>query len=82
MLSLIAFCVITAVSVSFINRLRVSSLDQPNIFVLNVRSQDVPIIERIDTGAKLYDTILGRIQSVNGLGLSDYLDSRKVEDRG
>jgi putative ABC transport system permease protein len=82
MLSLIAFCIITAVSISFINRLRVSSLDQPNIFVLNVRTIDIPIIERIDKQAKLYDTVLGRIQSVNGLSLSDYLNKSKTKDRG
>jgi hypothetical protein len=59
--SLLSFCVIAAVSLSFIDRLRISSIDQPNIFVLNVRNADIQTIEKIDTGAVLYDTILGRI---------------------
>lgn len=73
--SLLSFCVITAVSFSFIDRLRISSLDQPNVFVLNVRNADIQTIEKIDTGAILYDTILWRIWSINGVLLSDYLKS-------
>jgi hypothetical protein len=48
---------------SFLDRLRISSLDQPNIFVLNVRTADIDTIRTLDTGARLYDTILGRIDT-------------------
>jgi hypothetical protein len=68
--------VITSVSLSFVDRLRISSLDQPNIFVLNVRNSDISNIESFDSGAKLYDTILARIQSINGMVLSEYLDKK------
>jgi hypothetical protein len=40
-----------------------------------VRTADIQTIEKIDTGAVLYDTILGRIWSINGVLLSDYLQS-------
>jgi hypothetical protein len=40
------------------DRLNISAIDQPNLFVLNVRTEDVPIIESFDKNAKLYDTIL------------------------
>ena len=63
-------------SLSFIDRLRISSIDQPNIFVLNVKNSDIATIESFDTGARLYDSILARIQSINGVSLSDYLDAR------
>lgn len=78
---LISFCVIVAVSVSFLDRLRISSVDQPNLFVLNVRTQDVAQIQNLDPQARLYDTILGRIQSVDGVRLSDYLDAREPAER-
>jgi predicted lysophospholipase L1 biosynthesis ABC-type transport system permease subunit len=77
MMSLLAFVLITALSMSFIDRLRLSSLDQPNVFVLNVRNEDIQIINTIDTKAVLYDTILGRIQSINGVVLGEYLKQQK-----
>lgn len=77
MMSLLAFVLITALSMSFIDRLRLSSLDQPNVFVLNVRNEDIQTINTIDTKAVLYDTILGRIQSINGVALGEYLKQQK-----
>ena len=68
---------IVSVSVSFLDRLRISSVDQPNLFVLNVRTQDVDMIKARDPQSRLYDTILGRIQSVNTVRLSEYLDARE-----
>jgi hypothetical protein len=76
-MALVSFCVIVSVSVSFLVRLRISSVDQPNLFVLNVRTQDVDTIKDLDPQSRLYDTILGRIQSVNGISLSNYLDARE-----
>jgi putative ABC transport system permease protein len=76
LVSLLAYSVITSVSLSFIDRLRISSIDQPNIFVLNVRNTDIQRIESFDTGAKLYDTILARIQSINEVPLSEYLTTK------
>lgn len=72
-LALICFCVITSFSLSFLNRLRVSSLDQPNIFVLNVRTRDVGSIRTFDPQARLYDTILWRIELINNSSLGDHL---------
>lgn len=80
-IALVSFCVIVSVSVSFLDRLRISSVDQPNIFVLNVRTQDVDTIKTLDPQSRLYDIILGRIQSVNGVRLSDYLDAREPWER-
>lgn len=69
---------IVSVSISFLDRLRISSVDQPNLFVLNVRTKDIDTIIALDPKARLYDTILGRIQSVNGIILSDYLVTREI----
>ncbi len=80
-IALVSFCVIVSVSVSFLDRLRISSVDQPNLFVLNIRTQDVDIITALDPQARLYDTILGRIQFINGVSLSDYLDAREPSQR-
>ncbi len=80
-MALVSFCVIISVSVSFLDRLRISSVDQPNIFVLNVRTQDIETIKQVDPQSRLYDTILGRIQSVDGVRLSDYLDARELWQR-
>lgn len=74
--SLVSFCVIVGVSLSLLERLDISAADQPNLFVLNVRNEDVEKITTFDPTSKLYDTILGRIQSINGVSLSDYLDTR------
>lgn len=67
--SLVSFCVIVGVSLSLLERLDISAADQPNLFVLNVRSEDVKKITTFDPTSKLYDTILGRIQSINGVSL-------------
>ena len=56
--ALIAFCVIIAMSLSFMERLDTSAIDQPNLFVLNVRNEDIATIKDLDPQAKLYDTIL------------------------
>lgn len=56
--ALVAFCLIIALSLSFIQRLDTSAVDQPNLFVLNVRNDDVAVIEDFDPNARLYDTIL------------------------
>ena len=77
-IALVSFCVIVSVSISFLDRLRISSVDQPNLFVLNVRTKDIDTIIALDPKARLYDTILGRIQSVNGIILSDYLVTREI----
>ena len=61
------------------DRLDTSAIDQPNLFVLNVRTQDIPTIKTLDPGAKLYDTILGRISSINGVRLRDYLATKDQE---
>lgn len=74
--SLVSFCVIVGVSLSLLERLDISAADQPNLFVLNVRDQDVEAISELDPSSRLYDTILARIQSINGVSLSDYLDTR------
>lgn len=39
-------------------RLNISAVDQPNLFVLNVRTEDIATIEKIDPNNRLYDTIL------------------------
>ena len=56
--ALVAFCLIVALSLSFIQRLDISAVDQPNLFVLNVRNEDIKPIEQFDARARLYDTIL------------------------
>lgn len=56
--ALVAFCLIIALSLSFIQRLDTSAVDQPNLFVLNVRTEDISTIENLDPNARLYDTIL------------------------
>jgi len=80
--SLMSFCIIIALSVSFLDRLRISSIDQPNLFVLNVRTQDVERIQSIDPQARLYDTILWRIESINTISLSDYIQTLPQWQRG
>lgn len=77
--ALIAFCIIIAISLSFMDRLNISAVDQPNLFVLNVRTEDVSIIENIDPNNRLYDTILWRIWSINNISLKDYLEQKNLE---
>ncbi len=71
--ALIAFCIIISISLSFIQRLDTSAVDQPNLFVLNVRNEDLSMIKQLDPKAKLYDTILWRISAINNINLNDYL---------
>lgn len=71
--ALIAFCVIIALSLSFIERLDTSAVDQPNLFILNVRDEDITTIKEFDTKARLYDTILWRIVTINNRSLNDHL---------
>jgi len=73
--SLVSFCVIVGVSLSLLERLDISAADQPNLFVLNVRNEDVDEIAQFDPTSKLYDTILGRISMIKGQPLSEYLDN-------
>ena len=77
--ALIAFCIIIAMSLSFMERLDTSAIDQPNLFVLNVRNEDLSTIKQLDPKAKLYDTILWRISAINTIGLSDYLKGQDKE---
>lgn len=77
--ALIAFCIIIAISLSFMERLNISAVDQPNLFVLNVRTEDVSTIEKIDPNNRLYDTILWRIWSINNLSLNNYLEQNNLE---
>ncbi len=77
--ALIAFCIIIAISLSFMDRLNISAIDQPNLFVLNVRTEDVPTIETTDPNARLYDTILWRIWSINNVSLKNYLEQNNLE---
>lgn len=77
--ALIAFCLIIALSLSFIQRLDTSAVDQPNLFVLNVRNEDTTKIENLDPNARLYDTILWRISTINNTNLNDHLSARKTE---
>ncbi|MEF2176060.1 MAG: hypothetical protein V3575_06290 [Candidatus Absconditabacteria bacterium] len=77
--ALIAFCVITAMSLSFIDRLSISEKDQPNLFIINVRDEDLTKIKEIDTNARLYDTILGRIVNINSISLNNHLEASKRE---
>ena len=77
--ALLAFCIIIAMSLSFMERLDTSAIDQPNLFVLNVRNEDITTIKKIDPKAKLYDTILWRISSINGITLREYLTQKNQE---
>jgi predicted lysophospholipase L1 biosynthesis ABC-type transport system permease subunit len=77
--ALVAFCVIIALSLSFIERLDTSAVDQPNLFILNVRNEDVTKIKDFDTKARLYDTILGRIVTINNRSLNDHLEATNKE---
>jgi len=49
--------------------------DQANIFVLNIKDDDLPVIETIEPNAEVFDIILARVQSINQVSLSDYLES-------
>jgi putative ABC transport system permease protein len=71
--ALVGFCIIIAVSLSFLERLDTSAVDQPNLFVLNVRNDDIQPIKDFDPGARLYDTILGRISHINTIPLTEFL---------
>lgn len=73
--SLVSFCVIVGVSLSLLERLDITAADQPNLFVLNVRNQDIKTIKTLDPASKLYDTILARISMIKGQALSQYLDT-------
>lgn len=77
--ALVAFCVITAMSLSFIDRLSISEKDQPNLFVINVRDEDLTKIKELDPQARLYDTILWRIVNINNVSLNNHLESGKKE---
>jgi len=55
---LIAFAIVVSLSSSFIDRLDTSAIEQPNLFILNVRNEDIKNIEQFDKTARLYDTIL------------------------
>gem|GEM_PF-1814066 len=72
---LVCYAIITSVSVSFVQRLRVDTGDQANIFVLNIKDDDLPVIETIEPNAEVFDIILARVQSINQVSLSDYLES-------
>lgn len=77
--ALIAFCIIIAMSLSFMERLDTSASDQPNLFVLNVRNEDITAIQEFDPHAQLYDIILWRIFAINGVNLRDYVTNNKKE---
>lgn len=77
--ALIAFCIIIAISLSFMERLNISAVNQPNLFVLNVRTEDIITIKKIDPQNRLYDTILWRIWSINNVNLKDYLKQNNLE---
>lgn len=77
--ALVAFCLIVALSLSFIQRLDTSAVDQPNLFVLNVRNEDITPIKALDPNARLYDTILWRISTIDNLSLTDHLNKIKQE---
>lgn len=72
--ALVGFCVIVALSLSFLDRLDTSAINQPNLFILNVRDQDITIIQEQEPEARLYDTILGRISHINNSSLNEFFD--------
>jgi len=78
-IALVSFCVIVAISISFINRLDISALDQPNLFILNIRNEDISKIKSIEKDARLYDTILWRIVSINNISLKNHIINNKKE---
>lgn len=77
--SLLSFGIIVSISISFLDRLQISSTNQPNLFVLNVRTQDIETIKKSDSNARLYDSILARIQSINKIPLSTYLETLELQ---
>lgn len=78
--ALLGFCIIVSVSLSFLDRLDTSAIDQPNIFILNVRNDDIEKIKKFDPQARLYDTILWRISHINGTTISDFLAGKESEE--
>lgn len=76
LVALISFAVLLSVSWSFIDRLRISWIDQPNLFILNVKSIDLDNYREYDPSVKLYDNIATRIFAINGESLDTYLDNR------
>ena len=76
--ALIAFAVVVSVSSSFIDRLDTSAVEQPNLFILNVRNDDIQNIKEFDTAARLYDTILWRILTINDTPLQEHIANNEI----
>jgi len=76
--ALIAFAIVVSLSSSFIDRLDTSAIEQPNLFILNVRNEDIKNIEQFDKTARLYDTILWRIVSINTVPLQKHINTKEL----
>lgn len=77
LITMTALIVISALSSSFLNQLASISEDQPSLYVLNILPEYIPTITQDYPDAELYDSILSRIQWVNGLTLSDHLEQNQ-----
>ena len=69
-------------SLGFVKQLDSLNTTQPNLYVLNIISSDIPALKKVLTGDELYSTILARISSINGVSLTDHLGQEPGPDQG
>lgn len=70
-----ALLVISGVSTSFLDQLDRVSEDQPSLYVLNILPEDIDTITSQYPDSVVYDTILSRVQAVNGVWLVEHVQA-------
>ena len=68
--------ILSILSQSFLTTLGWFTVDQPSLFILNIRQQDRPFVDETYPDAKLFDTILWRVVAINWISLQDHLRSQ------
>ncbi len=74
-MTIISIFVSSYVSISFIQKLKTTSQDQPNVFIINLNDKNIQIIKDKYNDNKYFDIILWKIILINELPLNTYLNN-------